>query len=751
LPEFIAAAPQTPRFIVEGEKDVDNLMRAGLVATCNVAGAKKWREEYNPFFAGRHVVIIPDNDEPGSKHAAMVVGHLKPVAASVKLLELTGLAEKGDVSDWLNLGGLGHTAAELMRLAEAKEEWQPEAEPAKGEAEAASEPKKNQATLLFELIKAKGVELFHDSNKNAYATLPINGHKENWPVRSMAFRDLVDEFHYEAHGSIVGTQAKEEAINLCNGLARIRGKEEKVWQRWAEDADGNIWLDLGRPDWQAVKVTKDGWQVVADCPVKFSRSSSNKPGAFPLPEQSGKLAELRDFINVHDEEWIVLAGWLVTAARPKGPYFVAAVNGEQGSAKSTLALFVKNLLDEDAIGLRSAPTKDNDFWVAAKHSRILAYDNMSSVPTWLSDELCKLATGGSFAKRQNYTDSEEAIITACRPVVFTGIGELPTRGDLLSRALFLTLLPIPEEKRLTEKELQARWQAARPRILGGLLTALSCGLANLDKVKLDKLPRMADGMQWVTACEPELGQVSITFAEAYKLQQANGLAQALEASEFAGIFLEWVETVSTFEGTASALLEEINGYYQRTSIAHLSPRNLPGWPKTPHHLSNALTRLGPSLRARGLEVVKNRTDKERTLQIRRVGVTLGDAGDAGFFGATTPNGDAIFATPITNDADYRIAEPQNSNVVPLRRTNLVTILGGNGNQEMLPDTASASSASSASPTLEEVAVLAAAAKTKNALVDIENHFGHFSNTEWQKARNIIRARRAEITLEEVSN
>jgi len=133
LPELLAAEHETPIFIVEGEKDANNLMRAGLVATCNVGGAGKWREEYNPFFAGRHVVIIPDNDEPGSKHAAMVVGHLKPVAASVKLLELTGLAEKGDVSDWLNLGGLGHTAAELMRLAEAKKEWQPEAEPAKAE------------------------------------------------------------------------------------------------------------------------------------------------------------------------------------------------------------------------------------------------------------------------------------------------------------------------------------------------------------------------------------------------------------------------------------------------------------------------------------------------------------------------------------------------------------------------------------------------------------------------------------------
>lgn len=108
-----AAASGQIIFIVEGEKDADNLATLGLPATCNAMGAGKWPEELSAHFEGAHVVILPDNDEPGQKHRDLVAAALLPVAASVRILDLPGLPPKGDASDWLEAGG---TAEQLYDL-----------------------------------------------------------------------------------------------------------------------------------------------------------------------------------------------------------------------------------------------------------------------------------------------------------------------------------------------------------------------------------------------------------------------------------------------------------------------------------------------------------------------------------------------------------------------------------------------------------------------------------------------------------
>jgi hypothetical protein len=114
LPELLAADPAEDVFVPEGEKDVDRLRGLGLVATCNPLGAGKWRDEYSPCLAGRNVVILPDNDDPGRQHAAQVAASLCGIATSVKVLHLPGLPEKGDVSDWLATGGTADALRALV-------------------------------------------------------------------------------------------------------------------------------------------------------------------------------------------------------------------------------------------------------------------------------------------------------------------------------------------------------------------------------------------------------------------------------------------------------------------------------------------------------------------------------------------------------------------------------------------------------------------------------------------------------------
>ena len=125
LPELLAN-PKRFVFVVEGEKDADNLAGINLLVTCNSGGAGKWTAEHAQYLRGRRVFILPDNDEPGRKHAQQVARTLQGIAASVRIVELPGLPPKGDVSDWLEAGG---TRERLVDLAEAATEWTPSAEP----------------------------------------------------------------------------------------------------------------------------------------------------------------------------------------------------------------------------------------------------------------------------------------------------------------------------------------------------------------------------------------------------------------------------------------------------------------------------------------------------------------------------------------------------------------------------------------------------------------------------------------------
>lgn len=164
LPEVLQAVERGETvFIPEGEKDCDNLTRIGLTATTSPMGAGKWRDHYSEHLKGANVVILPDNDEPGRKHAQQVAQSLHGKAKSIKILELPGLPPKGDVSDWLAAGG---TKEELLRLAQEAPEWEPSKQAKREKGKKEDERKARQTSfftdgkILFEQVNVDGKHLF---------------------------------------------------------------------------------------------------------------------------------------------------------------------------------------------------------------------------------------------------------------------------------------------------------------------------------------------------------------------------------------------------------------------------------------------------------------------------------------------------------------------------------------------------------------------------------------------------------------
>lgn len=207
----------------------------------------------------------------------------------------------------------------------------------------------------------------------------------------------------------------------------------------------------------------------------------------------GSLDLLRKHIRLIDDgSFSLLLAYLVQALRPEGPYPALALVGEQGTGKSTVCRIIRALIDPSVVPIRTQPRSEQDLVIAAEGSWVLAFDNLSGVKPWLSDALCRLATGGGFGTRTLYSDREEELFFALRPVLLNGIEDLVTRPDLADRAIALRLEPIPPPERRTEKELWAEFERDHALILGALCAAVTIALAAIDEVLVLSLPRMAN-------------------------------------------------------------------------------------------------------------------------------------------------------------------------------------------------------------------------------------------------------------------
>lgn len=609
FPNLLRAAPDEPIIVVEGEKDADRLADLGFVATTNCGGVGKWRSEYSEPLRGRRVFILPDNDEPGRKHARQVKSGLKDIAA-VLTIQLPGLPPKGDVSDWLDAGG---TADELRRLLpEPGENVDTGFDDAVAEDDTANDDPASgrdptQATILARL--ADEVDLFRTPADEPFATVTIGTHLETYPVYSRAMQGWLRRRYWDACQGPIRASALVDVIETLAVRALYGEAIHPVGLRVARH-EGRLYIDLANAAWEVIEVTPQSWRVVPDAPVRFHRPATM--AALPTPLHGGSTDLLRGFANVADDNgWRLFVGTLLAAFRPEGPFFILILHGEQGSAKSTTARIFRMLVDPSRSPLRAEPRDQRDLLIAAKNNWAIAVDNVSHLPDRLSDALCRLSTGGGFGTRKLYTDEDEIVLDAQRPVVLTAITEIATRGDLLDRAIVLEQPPITEAKRRAEGELWRSFEAAQPLILGGLCDALASALANESGIVVDQLPRMADPARWVTAAEPALGWPSGTFLAAYAANRQEGHTLALEGSPIAAPLQRLAEQ-GEWRGTAAELLGRL------AELGGDEVKRQPDWPKSPRGLTGALKRVAPNLRAVGIQWERpDRTASSRLHVIRK--------------------------------------------------------------------------------------------------------------------------------------
>lgn len=589
-----AKDPAKPVFVFAGEKDLISGLLRGLRAVA-VAGEgikKLVAEEVEALRQIESVIVCYDNDEAGLKAAPSFARVLGKHDVKATWLPPSDMWQGKDLTDWLR-GGL--TANALLKFAS---ENCREAEGA--ETSSSSQPE-NQVQLLLRIVK--GVEPILGLDGRAYIRLPAHNDQPVLPIDAGGFRDWLTIKLFDRYGTIPSSESIKKVVGLLSARARFAGKPKPVFIRVMTGPEGHL-IDLAGPGSECVSIGPGGWQIQKTNLAVYRRSASMLP--LPDPLAGGSLRLLRKFVNVESEDaWRLIVAWLVAALYAQGPYPILILTGQQGSAKSTLARILRSLVDPSIAPIRSLPTEERDLFVSAHNSWVLSFDNVSRIQDWLSDGLCRICSGGGFAKRKNYSDDEEIIFDVQRPIILNGITIPTRRQDLLDRSIIVQLNPIDGAGRRTEQELWEEFESVRPLIFGALLDALCQAQRDLGATKLKSASRMADFDRLIVAAEPALPWKPGEFEEAYRRNRRGTIEQAVEDDTVANAIREFMDGRAEWAGIATELRDELKkvcGYGA-------------GIPKDPRRLSMAITRWITPLLTLGIRIERDRKSKRRIIKI----------------------------------------------------------------------------------------------------------------------------------------
>ena len=600
LPELVKAVSEGETiFIVEGEKDVDNLAQIGITATTNPMGAGKWKKHYSDYLANANVIVLPDNDEAGKKHAEEVANAVSSIAESIKILQLPNLPEKGDVSDWIKNGG---TSDKLFSLALDTPYWEAEKNSEKENSKKLGPKSKNepsQADILVEIGK-ENTTLFHDLLKEPYARININGHQETHGVKSTFVSLWLKHKYHTLYNKTPKNEAVNQALSNLVAEAIFNGDQYDLKLRVAE-YDGAIYYDLGDKSWRAIKTTTDGWTVEDFPPILFVRYTNTDSQVKPV--EGGDIELLKRYINLKNEqEWILLYAYLIASLIPGIPIPMPIIYGDKGSAKTTTQKLLRKLIDPAKIEATSLTNSKDDLVLCLHKNYIPCFDNLDKLNPWQSDLLCHAVTGGGFSKRALYTNTDEVILHLQRSPILNGINNVALRDDLLDRSILFNLQRIAPTSRKIEATYWKEFEEDKPKILGAMFDALVKAMSIYHSIKLECTPRMADFAKWGVAITEAIGHEGNKFIEAYNSNISGAVEEAVQADQVASAVVTFMKTRKEWEGTVSdllGLLSNLTGINSRSK----------DWPKNAHALGRQLNKAKSSLMDVGILVERYR-DKD---------------------------------------------------------------------------------------------------------------------------------------------
>lgn len=471
-----------------------------------------------------------------------------------------------------------------------------------------SKNKKSQADKLVDIVNEKhsDIELFYDEFKQPFAYINTGGRGEIWSCNGKQFKYWLSHLFWKMEHKIPHSNAVANALAVICGIALNEGKEYKLNNRIAQ-REGAIWYDLSNENWEAVRISKNGWQIVKIPPILFKRQTHQQNQT--TPTANGDIKEFLSFVNVRDENKLLLLVYLVSSFIPDIPHPILVIHGPQGSAKSMLSKMIKRLVDPSILEVCDFPTTKAELAQILSHHHYVVFDNLSYISDSNSDVLCRAVTGGGFSKRELYTNDDDIIYAFKRAINLNGINPVATKPDLLERSMLLELERISNPNRKKESLILEDFQNKLPSMVGGIFDVISKAMQIKDSIKLSDLPRMADFTEWGCAIAEALGYSKQEFLAAYFANIKSQNNQVIYDSPVCVALLDFMDQQQDWDGTMTELLVLLNN---RTNNLNIDTKER-AWPKSAASLSAKINNFKTNLEEAGIGI--SRFDKDRQRQI----------------------------------------------------------------------------------------------------------------------------------------
>lgn len=612
--EFILKDPLNFIVISEGEWDTMLLTQYQYPAVTSTGGClsfdKTWIEAFSKV---KKIFLCFDQDRNGAGRKGLIktarlFQEQKIKTFIIELPHPTSISdkyyEKIDVTDYFVT--LGKTKQDFDKLLNEAKEYEDKDDEETDEKDAKSE---SLALQLVREIKKEKIVFFHDEYKQGYAALKGDG-REILKLRSRAFKEYISYFMFKKNGRIISADTITNIIQVLEGGALFEGERYDLQIRISKK-DEVIWYDLGNGS--IVHIDDNGWTMSDTPPILFRRYPHQLPQVYP--ETGGNVKDICDFVNLkNEEEKLLFQVYTVASFIPNFPHPIMVLYGPQGAGKTTPLRLLKSLVDPSILKTLSSPDSEREFVQLASHHYFLFLDNISSLPSWLSDSLARAATGDGFSKRELFSDDEDVIYSFQRQIGLNGINLVVEKADLLDRSILLGLERIPKEKRREEQEFWSTFEQVKPKLLGAIFTAISQALRHYDVIKLNSRPRMADFARWGCAITRALGYSEQEFLDAYYKNISQQSEAAIDASPVGTALIAFMEERDSWEGTASELLTYLEEQAKDIKINIKSH----SWPKDPSWLVRRIQLIISNLHEEGLAIERDEVSRPKRIHIQKV-------------------------------------------------------------------------------------------------------------------------------------
>lgn len=402
------------------------------------------------------------------------------------------------------------------------------------EGEKKQEKSKGQIKKDLLQVFLDGCNLWQNESAEPYCDVKLGANVKSLPFKSALLRAWIIHTLHQNYSSIPEKDMVNAIHDLLEAKARLFGVKYQTYARVCRKGQ-EIFVDLGAG--KMVHVTPNGWQVEDRRGIKFIESGNMIEQVHP--REGGNIMLLRKYLNVSDDDFKLLVFWLVGSYASSDSYAQLILNGPMDSGKSTTTELIRSLIDPAPRPTDSPPKDEGDVAALAKNNFVVAVDNLSYIPPWLSDSLCRVATGGGVGKqRKLYTDNESASFKALRPVILNGIPQFVEKSDLMSRCLMVPLQSVDVSKRSEwYNGVKNVFPNEKGLILGALMGALVVALRGEQDAFMDEMPRLISFSKCCIAAEEYFGwkgefeRLWNANAELKSVEfvSANGLAQAIFA------------------------------------------------------------------------------------------------------------------------------------------------------------------------------------------------------------------------------